>query len=226
MKLQFKGKVGRQEILEEVSRLLNTLEDLGVDNFSSVNLYFTPRQGNKSVTPLIDDVAFSPCHKSKSKHISSEKNTETGVQTIKYAKGVMISDMDLEKRFSNVEISLKTKAEIDDDNELVRLKEESERMHLKHLLDEQFKEFKKNQDEIVVIEDNCLLKISEIYRLSLIDLKPKISSVGWIVCKKRILKHSRTITEDEVYRITLKADNETPKKIYLFSASSEVIFES
>ena len=42
MRYKFKGSVGKQELLEKLAEVLNSLEDAGVNEFQGVNLYFNP----------------------------------------------------------------------------------------------------------------------------------------------------------------------------------------
>ncbi|MFA0080141.1 hypothetical protein AB4427_18730 [Vibrio artabrorum] len=226
MRYKFDGSVGKQEILEKFSEVLNSLEDAGVNEFQGVNLYFNPCISGQKVRPHFDGVESNFVSKSTQKHVDIEISSENGKKIISHKTGVKGCDMNLDGRIPyQPQITLPTKQELEASKERLRklAKEASEKQQAEYA--EKFKLKQEAERDEKNRSQACVVALREQLGLSVEEFKYAKSSVGWIKTEKNIHKYCEDLNESTVFRISIRIKDSKEKKVYLFSDKAILLYE-
>lgn len=231
MKLRIDGTVGKQEILEAVAQLLNSLEDAGVDEFRAVNFYVTPMRDGLNVKPLVNGEEADILHKSTQKHLVASTNTN-GESTSKRVTGVNPEDINISRRYNTEAIKIKLKkpksptAKKNQDRKKRREKEVADRSERQARLELK----RKSQREIRLkrkdIESQSIKNLKELLQLTNDQYISNLSSTGWLSTRRGVEQYTTTVDTDTAFRITMKRGKGEKGKVYLFDEESKLLFES
>ncbi|AUW07352.1 hypothetical protein [Vibrio campbellii] len=225
MRLTINGAVGKQELLESFSRLLNSLEDAGVNEFKGVNLYFNTYISGKKVFPYFDGKEANILHNSQKEHITTDVD-DSGKKTIKYQSGVKGCDIDLDSRLTfDSNITLPTAEMIAEERREELEREQAERELEQAEYEEKRRQKREAEEAEQAIERACVAVLKDKLCLSEQEFKLERSSMGWVKSRKGIDKYSVNIKEERVFRISMKIKGSSEKKAYLFSEKAELVFE-
>lgn len=226
MKLNIKGNVGKQEILEALASTLNSLEEIGVEEFKGVNIYFNAYLDGKKVIPFIGTTELDGFeHKSIQKHISFETNA-SGEKIAKFDKGVKGKSMELNNIIEHyTRINLITEKSIKD----AETKENEARLAEQARLKNEHEEWLRQRREQEKIDsknaNECILAIRRLLDLSDEEFRKARSSSSWLKTRKGIEKYTLDDIGEKVYRISMKAEEGQLKKMYLLSEDAKLMYE-
>lgn len=219
MKLNIKGKVGQQEILEFLSKNLNRLEDLGVEEYQGVNLYFhCYRDGEKvflrDEEGLIDSITTSSAKKHRTHQMVD------GKKALSFTTGVS-SDIDLSKRSPiSDDMGLMTETQI---QELRRKEQERYEQRMKELDQEHeriMKERQRVRDERLAAEKKATDHLMGLYGVDEKELRNFTVSKNWLTSSKGIAKYTTKDLGEKAFRIKMRSTEiGGPKTIYLFDTN-------
>lgn len=231
MKLRIDGTVGKQEILEAVAQLLNSLEDAGVDEFRAVNFYITPMRGGLNVKPLVNGEEADILHKSTQKHLVAPANTN-GESISKRITGVNPEEINLTRRYNSESIRIELRrpkssnTKKNQERKKRREKEVADRSERQALLELK----RKSQREIRLkrkdVESKCIKSLKQLLQLTNDQYITNLSSTGWLSTRKGIEQYTSTVNTDTAFRITMKRGKGEKGKVYLFDEESKLLFES
>ena len=224
MKIKIKESVGKQEILEFISKALNTLEEAGVDEFKGVNFYFNPYASGEKVVPQINGEAFNFQFISSKKHI--EYTTEKdGSKKATYKKSTA-SDINLNgilQLNQPVELPTQELLDLEEAERITLAKERHKKLEAEH--NERLRKQREIERQDKQIGQECSEKLCEILGLSAEEFKSEKSSVGWVKTEKGIQKYCGDLTDNRVFRISMKIKGRKEKMVYLFSENARVLYE-
>ncbi|MCY9861392.1 hypothetical protein OTK49_02525 [Vibrio coralliirubri] len=231
MRLKIEGAVGKQEILEAVAQLLNTLEESGAEEFRFVNLYLNPMQSGETVKPIVNGEEADILFKSTMKHHQKCTN-KSGESITKCITGLTSKDINIDNSYKPEIMKIELRAmknpaaKKNQDRQKRREKEAAERAERQAQLDQRRKadrEFKAKQK---VIENQCINSLKTALALTNDQYNTGKSSSGWLKTRKGIEQYTSTLDVEQVFRITMKRGHGEQGKVYLFNEAATIIFES
>ena len=226
MHLKIQGNVGKQELLETLAGLINSLEDAGVTDFRGVNIYLNPYVCGVKVTAYMNGFAANIISVSKKKHQHIIKG-EDGKITTQYDTGIKGSDINLDGRIPcRPTVTFKsTKAVEEEELEKQRLRV-LEIEKLRELQTAALTELRIQEDELKRIGGVCIADLMERLNLTLIEFKEKRSSSSWLKTQKGIAKYTNKLISDKAFRISMNIKGSKEKKVYLYNENGELVYES
>lgn len=221
MKLKIRGSVGKQEIIESISRLINSLEDAGVNEFYGLNLYFNARSSGQKVVPLFNgeqgDIVIEP----KGLHVNQNEDGQ-----INYVTGLGGAEINLSSRLSDkLKVSIQTEAAIKAE-EASRIREEKER--IKRTQEELMRQRKAKH--MAEVRDQQIASLCEAFMMKESGLSAEgyahiKSSTGWIKSRRAIERYTAEDVGDRVFRISLKVPESNQKDVFLFNEDAQLVFK-
>lgn len=224
MKLSIKGRVGQQEILELISKTLNMLEHLGVEEYQGVNFYFNPYKDGENLVLQTDTGPIESIRiGSDKKHL--QMSEVDGVKMQSFKTGVD-PDVDFSSRLTIqcgelTVISTKELKRLEAEADRLYRQREAERVeaHRKILEEKQ-----RVRDEQKAVEKRCFDHLKELYGLSYKQLSDLLVSRNWLVSRKGIAKYTDKDLGDNVHRIKVRSTTAgAPSTVYLFSPGGELL---
>ena len=221
MQIRINGRIGKQEILEQLASVLNYLEDAGVSDFMGFDLNIDTYSQGEKVIPLVNGKRLNVVLNDHKNHICivppnlmQKKEIDGGhVSLNKKAllQGVVnlhtegeIVKKELDKNREEVEQRCRTTEEFANKLLAVRKAKVNERLQ----------------------STRCIEQLRDQLNLSHEEFKGQVSNTGWITTKKGIQSYTDEDIGNKVFRISMKVAGSDEKKIYLFNEEAQLKFES
>jgi hypothetical protein len=219
MKIKLNGCFGKQEILERLASVLNTMEDNGITEFRDIDIELTPLSSGCELIPSINAQPIGIRFDSSNRHVIKTRCSRTGKSLLVHSMGVNGASMNLDKRLSlmdNVSYILKNEF-IDRKNMSAEERVNAYRIKTAEILDSN-------------VRYNAIISKCRDVLLAKLNIThgeySRIKSSDGIIKSKGVLKgYTDTNVEGEVFRISLKVEGTGRKDIYLFTEEGKLIYE-
>lgn len=220
MKINIKGRLSKEEILEQLSSVLNSLEDAGVSDFMGFDLSIDTYSGQKKVTPLINGQKLNV-------ELNDHRNHTCIIPPSPINKVNPSEGIDLGKRalFQGV-------IELSSNGRVLKKVPKVQRRPIKGV-QLSTSDFALNLEGVRRAKVNerlqskrCLDKLASILGMTHHDLRTRLVSTGWVTTQRGIQNYTSDNIGNKAYRITLNVDGCKDRKVYLFNEEAVLKFES